>query len=76
MLKQCIECEQEKPLTEFYKTRSQCKECIKNKKRAEYKAEPESFRQSAKVDYDNSVKAAIRRAKKFMKRYEDGNDNQ
>ncbi len=69
MGKQCIECEQEKPESQFYKTNSQCKECVKKRKRGEYHSDIETSRLSAKVRYETSPKEAARRVRKFLERY-------
>jgi hypothetical protein len=44
-MKQCSSCGGEKPLSEFYARSGACKPCVKEKKKAEYKKNPDKFRE-------------------------------
>ncbi len=68
-MKQCIDCKTKKPLSEFYKNNSACKECIKARRRKEYYSDVKTSLLVARVKYE-SPKAALRRVRDFMKRYE------
>lgn len=68
--KLCKTCDKLKTITEFYKTNSPCKACVKAQKIREYHSDLETSRLSNKVRY-NSPKAVLHRIKNFMKQYEE-----
>lgn len=70
LTKQCPECEQEKPLTDFYKTRSQCKQCVSSSNSKEYRSDIGTSRLTEKVRRETDIKLAIRKVKAFLERYQ------